>query len=74
MRKKDQCSNQCEHIYAESGLGKHVDRRIYVKDKQCMSEMPFDENMAENRQVGELKMWLLFKCSFIVHTFIIKKG
>ena len=25
-----QCSNQCEDIHAKSGLGKHVDRRIYM--------------------------------------------
>ena len=25
-----QCSNQCEHIYSESGLEKHVDKMIYV--------------------------------------------
>ena len=64
-----QCSNQCECMYFKSGLGKHVDKKIYIiktriepsnekdqnqleiwkKDKRYhVSEMPFDENMAES--------------------------
>ena len=70
------CSNQCEHIYSESGFGKLVDCRMYIIESRIesssennlnqleiwkmdkwyhVSKMPFDENMAENRKVGELK-------------------
>ena len=39
-----------------------------------MSEMPFNENMAERRQVVELKTdGLYWYVSFVLHTSIIKK-
>ena len=31
------CSNQCEHIYSESELGKHVDSRIYITESRIES-------------------------------------
>ena len=88
--------NQCEHIYSEFGLGKHVDRTIYViesriessserdqnqlemwrKDKQYhVSEMPFDENMAESIKVAELKRYGLYSyISFMLHRSTIEMG
>ena len=41
------CSNQCEHIYSESGHGKHVDRRIYVIESRIKSSSERDQSQHE---------------------------
>ena len=42
------CSNQCEHIYSEFGLRKHVERKIYMIEKRVKSS---------ERGQNLLKMW-----------------
>ena len=40
-----------------------------------MSEMPFDENIAESRNVTKLKKDGIYLCvSFVLHTLIMKNG
>ena len=73
-------SNQCEHIYSESGHGKHVSRKIYNIDFRIESSSERDqnqlemwnkgkENMAERRKVGELKLDSFLVC-FICLSYI----
>ena len=54
-----QCSNQCEHIYSKSGLGKHVNRRIYIIESRIESSSKRDQN--------KLQMWKKNK-----HTIFLK--
>ena len=42
-----QCSNQCEHIYSKSGLGKHVNRRIYIIESRIESSSERDQNQLQ---------------------------
>ena len=44
-----QCSNQCEHIYSESGLGKHGEKRIYSIESRIEAISERDQN--------QLKRW-----------------
>ena len=41
------CSNQCEHIYSEFGLGKHVDRRICIIESRIELSSERDQNQLE---------------------------
>ena len=42
-----QWTNQCEHMYSESGLGKHVDRMIYIIDSRIEPPSEKDLNQFE---------------------------
>ena len=43
------CSNQCEHMYFESGLGKHVNRKIYIIESRIKK--------SSERGQKQLKKW-----------------
>ena len=42
-----QCSNQYEHIYDETELGKHIDKRIYVIESRINSSSERNQNQIE---------------------------